>query len=125
MKKYCPKCGKEVHNDFCSNCGYELVKMEDLSVVNSYEISSATVYTTPYSSLVDKFEDPEEKKRKNELVDDKLTDTILDSFLRWGYLEFTGGKIGFTDFGKDAYYKNLEFREIEIKPKKKKKSKGQ
>jgi len=104
MKKYCPKCGEEIHNNFCSNCGYTLVLTGDLSVVHSYEPSSATAYTTPYSSLVDKFEYPEERKRKNELVDNKLSELILDSFLRWGYLEYTGGKYGFTDFGKDAYY---------------------
>jgi len=86
---------------------------EDLTKVHHYDYSSATAYTTSYSSLVDKFEDLEEKKRKNELIDDKLTDTILDSFLRWGFLEFTDGKIGFTDFGKDAYYKNKEYRGID------------
>lgn len=126
MKKYCPKCGKEMYNDFCSNCGYTFVKMGDLSVVHSYEPSSATALTTPYSILVDKFGDPEERKRKNELVDNKLSEQILDSFLRWGYLEYTGGKYGFTDDGKEAYYKNLEFwgekTKKREKPRKKKES---
>ena len=119
MKNRCPKCGamNDEYSSKCYNCGYDFLKFP--KVVSYYEPSSATVLTAPYSSLVDKFGDPEEKKRKNELIDDELSASILDSFLRWGYLEYIGGKYGFTDMGKNGYYRNLEF--WEKKPKKRKK----
>jgi len=110
IEKRCPSCSAEVDEScfICPNCGY-LFSRESKGLIHDYGPSSATAYTSSFTELANEFEkDPSEKKKKEDLTKGNITESILVSYVNWGYLESWKDEYGLTGIGKEAFYKNRE-----------------
>jgi len=127
-KKICPKCNREVDilQSECPYCGSGILsyaKDYDSSTTTisgmEFTISSATAVTPSFTKIAKKYDNKiDERISENSFIDvaipfrDRVEPKDLKYYIDIEYLErLPDGRLILTELGKQAYYKNKEFRD--------------
>jgi len=127
-KKFCPRCNREVDilQSKCPYCGSGILsyaKDYDSSTTTisgeTFVISSATAVTPSFTKIAKKYDNNiDEAISENSFIDvaiplrDRVEPKNLEYYIDIEYLErLPDGRLILTELGKQAYYKNKEFRD--------------